>query len=183
MKTTTTEEKRDEEKSALAAMLAPRSVAVIGATESPGSVGRALMENLRSFSGTVYPVNPKRATVLGVKAFPHDRGSAGGDRSRCHRHPGENGAADRARLRERRRERRHHHFRRLQGNRRARARAGAGDRGGARRDAHHRAELRRRDAAAPGIERDLRHADGAARATSDSSAKAARSAPRFWTGA
>ena len=65
-----TQEKRGEEKPALATMLAPRSVAVIGATESSGSVGRALVENLRSFSGTVYPVNPKHATVLGVKAFP-----------------------------------------------------------------------------------------------------------------
>jgi acetyltransferase len=50
-------------------MFAPESVALIGATESLGSVGRALMENLRSFSGAVYPVNPKRATVLGLKAF------------------------------------------------------------------------------------------------------------------
>ena len=65
-----TQEKRGEEKPALATMLAPRSVAVIGATESSGSVGRAFVENLRSFSGAVYPVNPKRATVLGVKAFP-----------------------------------------------------------------------------------------------------------------
>ena len=64
-----TQEKRGEEKPALASMLAPRAIAVVGATESLGSVGRALMENLRSFSGTVYPVNPKRATVLGVKAF------------------------------------------------------------------------------------------------------------------
>ncbi len=47
-------------------MLAPRAIAMIGATESSGSVGRALMENLRSFSGAVYPVNPKRATVLGT---------------------------------------------------------------------------------------------------------------------
>ncbi|MGB8342240.1 MAG: acetate--CoA ligase family protein [Chthoniobacterales bacterium] len=64
------EKKRGEEKPALAAMLAPRTIAVIGATESPDSVGRALMENLRSFSGAVYPVNPKRASVLGIGAFP-----------------------------------------------------------------------------------------------------------------
>ena len=50
-------------------MFAPKSVALIGATESLGSVGRALMENLRAFSGAVYPVNPKRSTVLGQKAF------------------------------------------------------------------------------------------------------------------
>src|SRR5579884_1767429 len=50
---------------------APRSVAVIGATEKPGSVGRALLNNLISspFGGTVYPVNPRRNSVLGVKAY------------------------------------------------------------------------------------------------------------------
>jgi acetyltransferase len=53
----------------LEAMFAPKSVALIGATESSGSVGRALMENLHSFSSAVYPVNPKRATLFGVKAF------------------------------------------------------------------------------------------------------------------
>lgn len=54
----------------LAAMLAPLSVAVIGATESPGSVGRAMMENLLGFSGEVHPVNPTRESALGRKAFP-----------------------------------------------------------------------------------------------------------------
>ena len=50
----------------------PRNVAVIGATEVPGSVGRALMENLLGspFGGRVFPVNPKRATVLGQCAYP-----------------------------------------------------------------------------------------------------------------
>jgi acetyltransferase len=52
---------------ALDAMLSPRSVAVIGATDAPGSVGRALMENLRPFPGSVFPVNPKRTSVLGNK--------------------------------------------------------------------------------------------------------------------
>jgi len=49
---------------------APKSVAVIGATDKPGSVGRAVMKNLRAFGGAVYPVNPKRPTVLGQPAFP-----------------------------------------------------------------------------------------------------------------
>src|SRR6476659_3462810 len=46
----------------------PRSVAVIGATETAGSVGRTVLSNLlRSpFGGPVYPVNPKRHSVLGV---------------------------------------------------------------------------------------------------------------------
>ena len=51
-------------------MLNPKSVAVIGATESLQSVGRKLMENLKSFTGGLYPVNPKRRSVLGLKAFP-----------------------------------------------------------------------------------------------------------------
>ncbi len=50
----------------------PRSVAVIGATEAEGSVGRTIFENLRAtpFGGPVFPVNPKRTSVRGVKALP-----------------------------------------------------------------------------------------------------------------
>ncbi|MCC6367347.1 MAG: GNAT family N-acetyltransferase [Bryobacterales bacterium] len=53
----------------------PDSVAVIGATEAPGSVGRTTLWNLISspFGGTVYPVNPKRSSVLGVRAYPSVR--------------------------------------------------------------------------------------------------------------
>ncbi|MDZ4404722.1 acetate--CoA ligase family protein [Prosthecobacter sp.] len=49
----------------------PRSIALIGATERVGSVGRAIWENLRGFGGAVFPVNGKRAEILGVKAFPN----------------------------------------------------------------------------------------------------------------
>jgi acetyltransferase len=54
----------------LRAMLNPKSVEVIGATENSQSVVRTLMENLKSFTGGLYPVNPKRRSVLGLKAFP-----------------------------------------------------------------------------------------------------------------
>lgn len=49
----------------------PRSVAIIGATEREGSVGRTLLWNLIShpFGGTVYPINPKRHNVLGISAY------------------------------------------------------------------------------------------------------------------
>jgi acetyltransferase len=49
----------------------PKTVAVIGASEKPDSVGRTLLWNLISspFGGTVYPVNPKRHSVLGIKAY------------------------------------------------------------------------------------------------------------------
>ncbi|MBC8104611.1 MAG: bifunctional acetate--CoA ligase family protein/GNAT family N-acetyltransferase [Cytophagales bacterium] len=58
--------------SALDVFFAPRSVAVIGATENPGSVGRTLITNLIAspFGGTVYPINPKRPSVLGIRAYP-----------------------------------------------------------------------------------------------------------------
>jgi len=49
----------------------PKSVAVIGATETPGSVGRSVLSNLIAspFGGPVYPVNSKRSSVLGIKAY------------------------------------------------------------------------------------------------------------------
>jgi len=56
----------------LDSIFAPKVVAVIGATENPGSVGRTLFQNLGrgGFDGVVYPVNPKRSSVLCVKAYP-----------------------------------------------------------------------------------------------------------------
>ena len=56
----------------LDAIFQPKTVAVIGATETAGSVGRTVLWNLISspFGGTVFPVNPKRPAVLGIKAYP-----------------------------------------------------------------------------------------------------------------
>ena len=50
----------------------PKTVAVVGATEKPNSVGRTVLWNLISspFGGTVYPINPNRSSVLGIKAYP-----------------------------------------------------------------------------------------------------------------
>ncbi|MBF6225441.1 bifunctional GNAT family N-acetyltransferase/acetate--CoA ligase family protein [Nocardia abscessus] len=52
-------------------LLAPRSVAVIGATPATGRVGGALLANLLSglFQGPVFPVNPNRKSVRGVRAY------------------------------------------------------------------------------------------------------------------
>ena len=47
----------------------PSSVALIGATERAGSVGRALMENLSQFPGKLFPINPKSAQILGHQAW------------------------------------------------------------------------------------------------------------------
>ncbi len=56
----------------LGPFLSPEGVAVIGATETAGSVGRTILKNLvtNPFGGTVYPVNPKRPSVLGIRAYP-----------------------------------------------------------------------------------------------------------------
>lgn len=52
-------------------IFAPKTVAVIGATERVGSVGRTVLWNLIStpFGGTVYPINPNRHSILGIKAY------------------------------------------------------------------------------------------------------------------
>lgn len=56
----------------LDAIFSPKVVAVIGATENKGSVGRTVFQNMGrgGFQGVVYPVNPKRPSVLSVKAYP-----------------------------------------------------------------------------------------------------------------
>jgi acetyltransferase len=61
-----------EDRTPLDAIFHPTSIAVIGATEKEGSVGRTILWNLLSspFGGTVYPVNPTRPAILGVKAYP-----------------------------------------------------------------------------------------------------------------
>lgn len=63
----------------LKALFRPESIAVIGASRNPGSIGRALFENLLrgGFEGTVYPVNPACGHVAGVRTYP-DVGSIDG---------------------------------------------------------------------------------------------------------
>ncbi len=56
----------------LESLFRPHTVAVIGATDRPCSVGQAILANLLrgDFRGTVYPVNPHRDRLLGQKAYP-----------------------------------------------------------------------------------------------------------------
>jgi len=60
-------------RSSLKTFFKPKSVALIGATEKAGSVGRTILSNLISspFGGTVYPVNPRRPSVLGIQSHPN----------------------------------------------------------------------------------------------------------------
>lgn len=48
----------------------PDSIAVVGASERPGSVGQAVMPNLidGGFAGTICPVNNKHASMMGCNA-------------------------------------------------------------------------------------------------------------------
>ena len=56
----------------LARLLAPRSVAVVGASPKPGSVAGTILSNLRAcgFAGKLMPVNPKYEEVLGLPCIP-----------------------------------------------------------------------------------------------------------------
>ena len=58
-------------KSGLDKLFVPDSVAVIGATERPGTVGRTVLSNLieSRFRSKVYAVNPSHSEVLGLKAY------------------------------------------------------------------------------------------------------------------
>ncbi len=50
--------------------LSPKSIAVIGASDKRGSVGRAITSNIiNGFTGTVFPISPTRETVFYKKAF------------------------------------------------------------------------------------------------------------------
>jgi acetyl coenzyme A synthetase (ADP forming)-like protein len=52
-------------------LLEPRSVALVGASRTPGSIGAALLRHLRErFTGAVYPVNPAAEEIDGLRAFP-----------------------------------------------------------------------------------------------------------------
>ncbi|MFI0821280.1 GNAT family N-acetyltransferase [Streptomyces sp. NPDC021098] len=63
---------RTADVASLRPLLRPRSVAVVGAGRRPGSVGRAVLGNLRSggFTGALYAVNPHAPVVEGTPAYP-----------------------------------------------------------------------------------------------------------------
>lgn len=60
---------RDARRRMLGHFFAPDTVAVIGASEEQGSVGRSLFENLYEYGGRVFAVNSRRATILRTPAF------------------------------------------------------------------------------------------------------------------
>lgn len=50
----------------------PQRIAVVGASNNPGSVGYTVLKNLvgSGFPGVVYPVNPRYEAVQGIHAYP-----------------------------------------------------------------------------------------------------------------
>lgn len=53
-------------------LLRPKSVAVVGASDRHGALGATLLNNLvqYEFAGDIYPVNPKREEIAGLKCYP-----------------------------------------------------------------------------------------------------------------
>jgi acetyl coenzyme A synthetase (ADP forming)-like protein len=56
----------------LNAIFSPESVAIVGASNTPGKVGHDIFANILrgGYTGTLYPVNPKARSILSVKAYP-----------------------------------------------------------------------------------------------------------------
>lgn len=50
----------------------PQSVAIVGASENPTTYGYFFMHHMLNygFSGKIYPINPRQAQIMGVKAYP-----------------------------------------------------------------------------------------------------------------
>ena len=57
--------------SSLTGLLAPRSVAVVGASADPTRIGGRPIAYMLSqgYQGAIYPVNPKRSEIQGLRAF------------------------------------------------------------------------------------------------------------------
>ena len=54
----------------LDAVFNPQTVALVGASDTPGKMGSVLWRNLSGFQGQVIPVTPSASAVGGVKAYP-----------------------------------------------------------------------------------------------------------------
>ncbi len=50
----------------------PKSVALVGASATPGKIGNSILDALakQDYKGKVYPINPKQKSILGIKCYP-----------------------------------------------------------------------------------------------------------------
>ena len=55
----------------LSGLLKPKSIAIVGASATPGKIGNTVIKNLidSGYTGDVYPVNPKETEILGYKCY------------------------------------------------------------------------------------------------------------------
>lgn len=62
-------------KNSLDAVFQPKSVAMVGASATPGKLGYDILYNLinAGFTGPIYPINPKADRILGLAAYPDIR--------------------------------------------------------------------------------------------------------------
>ena len=60
------------DKNQINGLLRPKSVAVIGASTTPGKIGYTVVDNLvkGGYAGTIYPINPTATELLGLKVYP-----------------------------------------------------------------------------------------------------------------
>ena len=91
----------------------PQTVALIGATPRPGSVGAVVVRNLRraGFAGELMLVNPHRQAIDGLTVHPECSKSAESAGPRGHHHAGRDGSASDRRAWGARHARCHHYYR------------------------------------------------------------------------
>ncbi|MDP3450540.1 MAG: CoA-binding protein, partial [Anaerolineaceae bacterium] len=60
------------DKNVLDKMLRPKTVAIVGASATPGKIGYTVIDNLikGGYTGKIYPVNPTCTEILGLKCYP-----------------------------------------------------------------------------------------------------------------
>lgn len=60
------------DKQVLDKMLRPKSVAIIGASATPGKIGYTVVDNIikGGYTGKIYPINPTCTEILGLKTYP-----------------------------------------------------------------------------------------------------------------
>ena len=59
------------DKKLLDGLFRPKSIAVIGASATPGKIGHTVIKNLieSKYQGEIYPINPSATEILGKKVY------------------------------------------------------------------------------------------------------------------
>jgi acetate---CoA ligase (ADP-forming) len=59
------------ERNSIDALMRPRSIAIVGASSTPGKIGYTVLKNLleSKYEGKIYPINPKDPEILGLKCY------------------------------------------------------------------------------------------------------------------